>query len=85
MDATQSSLPILHPPYKFFFPGEINFEHLYIAFLDQFQGTSYGDKSFSVLVMAPLAQKYKIKWRKMIWSEHAQALRFLTCTENDVR
>lgn len=68
----------------FLFTGKFNFENLYIAFLDQFQGASYGDNTFGRLVMAPLAQKHNIKWRQMIWSEHVHVLRFVTCTENEV-
>lgn len=69
----------------FKFVGKFNFENLYISFLDQFQGSSYGDHTFSRLVMAPLAQKHDIKWRQMIWSEHIHVLRFVTCTENEVK
>lgn len=66
------------------FEGKSKFENLYVLFLDHFQGTSYGNESFSSLVMVPLAQKYDIKWRKMVWSEHAIALRFITCGEEQV-
>lgn len=62
----------------------INFENLYIAFLDQFQGASYGNKTFGALVLAPLAQRYNIKWRQMVWSEHAAVLRFIQCAEADL-
>lgn len=62
----------------------INFESLYIAFLDQFQGTSYGNKTFGVLVLAPLAQRYNIKWRQMVWSEHVDCLVFVKCAEADL-
>lgn len=57
---------------------------MYVLFLDHFQGTSYGNETFSSLVMVPLAQKYDIKWRKMVWSEHAIALRFISCREDQV-
>lgn len=57
---------------------------MYVLFLDHFQGTSYGNETFSSLVMVPLAQKYDVKWRKMIWSEHAIALRFISCNEDQV-
>lgn len=66
------------------FAGKINFENLYIALLDQFQGTSYSDKTFSLLIMAPLAQKHNIKWRHIVWSEHVHALRFVTCNEHEL-
>uniref|UniRef100_A0A336LQ73 CSON010710 protein n=1 Tax=Culicoides sonorensis TaxID=179676 RepID=A0A336LQ73_CULSO len=58
-----------------------SFESLYSVFLDTFQGNSYGDEEFSALIMIPLAQKYDIKWRKRVWSEHIAVLRFITCTE----
>lgn len=66
------------------FSGKFNFENLFIAFLDQFQGASYGDNTFGRLVMAPLAQKHDIKWRQIIWSEHLHVLRFITFTEQEV-
>lgn len=58
-----------------------SFESLYSVFLDTFQSSSYGDEQFSALVMIPLAQKYDVKWRKRVWSEHIAVLRFVTCTE----
>ncbi|KAJ6635703.1 RNA polymerase II-associated protein 1 [Pseudolycoriella hygida] len=64
------------------FEGKSDFENLYVLFLDHFQGTSYGNESFSSLLMVPLAQKYDSKWRKMVWSEHATALRFVNCGED---
>lgn len=67
-----------------FLAEKFNFENLYISFLDQFQGCSYGDKTFGALVMVPLAQKHNIKWRHMLWSEHVHVLRFVACTEDEV-
>lgn len=64
--------------------NKFNFENLYIAFLDHFQGESYGDHTFGQLVMVPLAQKHNIKWKKMIWSEHVHALRFVCCSVTEV-
>lgn len=58
----------------------MSFENLFIAFLEQFAATSYGDGTFGALLMIPLAMKYDVKWRKMVWSEHASVLRFITCT-----
>lgn len=52
--------------------------------MDQFQGVSYGDRTFSRLILAPLAQKHNVKWRQMAWSEHVHVLRFVTCSENEV-
>jgi len=63
------------------FGDEQNFESLFIAALDQFQGASYGNRTFGVLILAPLAQRHDIKWRHMVWSEHIAVLRFITCEE----
>lgn len=64
--------------------SKFNFENLYLSLLDQFQAASYGDRTFSVLVMVPLAQKYNVKWRLRVWSEYVHVLRFVTCQEEDV-
>ncbi|KAH8380353.1 hypothetical protein KR009_010175 [Drosophila setifemur] len=58
------------------------FEPLYYLFVEHFEAASYGDELFSSLVLLPLAQKYDNKWRRRIWSEHVQALRFLNCHES---
>lgn len=63
---------------------ELSFENLFIAFLEQFQATSYGDELFGSLVMIPLAMKYNVKWRKMVWSEHASVLSFIRCTDEQL-
>lgn len=64
--------------------SKFNFENLYLSFLDQFQAASYGDRTFSILVTAPLAQKYNVKWRLRVWSEYVHVMRFVTCQEEDV-
>lgn len=64
--------------------SKFDFENLYLSFLDQFQATSYGDRTFSVLVMLPLAQKFNVKWRLRVWSEYVHVLRFVTCHEEEV-
>ncbi|KAH8246287.1 hypothetical protein KR038_011156 [Drosophila bunnanda] len=58
------------------------FEPLYYLFVEHFEAASYGDELFSSLVLLPLAQKYDNKWRRRLWSEHVQALRFLNCDES---
>lgn len=63
---------------------KLSFENFYISFLEQFQSMSYGDELFSALVMVPLQQKYDVKWRKRVWSEHVAVLRFISCDENGV-
>lgn len=64
--------------------GKKSFESLYFVFLDTFQSAGYGDELFSRLVMVPLAQRYNVKWRKRVWSEHVAVLRFITCSQNEV-
>lgn len=64
--------------------GERSFESLYAILLDTFQGNSYGDDIFSLLVMIPLAQKYDVRWRKMVWSEYISTMKFVNCQEEDV-
>lgn len=81
-------LPISNPTPIFNFEvkleGKKSFESLYFVFLDVFQSSGYGDALFSALVMVPLAQRYDVKWRKRVWSEHAAVLRFITCKEDQV-
>lgn len=77
---------------RFSFPPRFNmklnkeksFESLYTMFLDTFQSNSYGDDVFSVIVMIPLAQKYDVKWRKLVWSEYVATMKFISCQESDL-
>lgn len=64
------------------FEDKANFEPLYYLFVNHFEAASYGDELFSSLLLLPLAQKYDNKWRRRIWSEHVQAMRFLNCNES---
>lgn len=64
--------------------GEKSFESLYAIFLDTFQSNSYGDDLFSLLVMLPLAQKYDVRWRKMVWSEYVSTMKFINCHDDDI-
>lgn len=64
--------------------GAITFENLFLLFVDHFEGTSYGDLTFGALLMVPLAQKYDLRWRRLVWSEHVSALRFMQCTEQQL-
>lgn len=72
------------PKFNLKLNSEKSFESLYTMFLDTFQGNSYGDNLFSVIVMIPLAQKYSIKWRKLVWSEYVASMRFINCQEHDL-
>lgn len=33
-------------------------------------------------MLVPLAQKYDIKWKNLIWFEHLDGLRYLNCEED---
>ncbi|XP_053660448.1 RNA polymerase II-associated protein 1 [Anopheles marshallii] len=57
---------------------------LYQLALDTFQSSSYGHSGFGCLLMAPLAQKYDVRWRNMVWSEYVAVLRFITCEEHEL-
>lgn len=62
----------------------VSFESLFTLFLEYFQAASYGDPTFSLMVMVPMAQKYNVRWRLLLWSENQCAVRFLRCEEADV-
>ncbi|XP_055608804.1 RNA polymerase II-associated protein 1 [Uranotaenia lowii] len=64
--------------------GRKSFQGLYQLVLDVFQSSSYGFAPFAALVMVPLAQRYDIQWRNLVWSEHVAVLRFITCSENEL-
>lgn len=63
------------------FIDDISFEALYRHFLERFQGYPYESEIFSAMVMVPLAQKYDVKWRKMVWMEYMVAMRYVNCDE----
>lgn len=76
---------VSYPPrFNFKLNKEKSFESLYMMFLNLFKSISYNDNLFSVLVMVPLAQKYDIKWRKLIWSEYLDAMRCIGCQETEL-
>ncbi|XP_041761157.1 RNA polymerase II-associated protein 1 [Anopheles merus] len=57
---------------------------LYQLALDTFQSSSYGHGGFGCLLMVPLAQRYDVRWRNMVWSEYVAVLRFITCGEREL-
>ncbi|XP_035773853.1 RNA polymerase II-associated protein 1-like [Anopheles albimanus] len=61
-----------------------SFYALYLLALDIFQSSSYGHAGFGSLLMAPLAQKYDVRWRNMVWSEYVAVLRFITCSAQEL-
>lgn len=58
-------------------PGLNSFTDLFTALCEHFSATSYGDEGFGMALLVPLAQRYDVHYRKLLWSEHAGALRSL--------
>lgn len=58
-------------------PGLSSFYDLYTQLVEQFVGVSYGDELFGHFVLIPLQQRHSSSFRKLLWSEHAAALRVL--------
>jgi len=62
-----ASTPFLGP--------EVPFYSWYSDFVTLYEAVSYGDPSFSQLVLAPQAMAYPTDFRKLLWVEHSTALR----------
>lgn len=58
-------------------PGLSSFTDLFTAMCEHFCSTSYGDFGFSMVLLAPIAQRHDVHYRKLLWSEHAGLLRYL--------
>ncbi|XP_012288691.1 RNA polymerase II-associated protein 1 [Orussus abietinus] len=58
-------------------PGLSSFTDLYTALCEHFCGVSYGDSGFAAALLVPIAQRHDVHYRKLLWSEHAGALRSL--------
>lgn len=58
-------------------PGLTSFTDLFTAMCESFCANSYGDDGFAIVLLAPVAQKHDVHYRKLLWSEHAGALRYL--------
>lgn len=69
---------------SFFSPIIVNtpFSTFYDDFIAEYKATSYGDKTFSALLLVPLAQKYDIKWRHLIWFEHVEIMKYFNCEDD---
>lgn len=57
--------------------GLSSFTDLFTALCEHFSATSYGDEGFGMALLVPLAQRHDVHYRKLLWSEHAGALRSL--------
>ncbi|XP_031841517.1 RNA polymerase II-associated protein 1 [Nomia melanderi] len=58
-------------------PGLSSFTDLFTAMCEHFCSTSYGDNSFSMTLLVPIAQRHDAHYRKLLWSEHAGVLRYI--------
>lgn len=58
-------------------PGLSSFTDLFTALCEQFYSSSYGDNNFAATLLVPVAQRHDVHYRKLLWSEHAAALRYL--------
>lgn len=72
------------PRFNFKLNNEKSFESIYSMFLNVFKSNSYNDPLFGAIVLIPLAQRYDVKWRKLIWSEHVDAIRCISCLEKNL-
>ncbi|XP_012214990.2 RNA polymerase II-associated protein 1 [Linepithema humile] len=58
-------------------PGLSSFTDLFTALCEHFYSSSYGDDGFAMALLVPVAQRHDAHYRKLLWSEHAAALRYL--------
>jgi len=58
-------------------PGLSSFTDLFTALCEHFYSSSYGDDGFAMTLLVPVAQRHDPHYRKLLWSEHAAALRYL--------
>ncbi|XP_076305853.1 RNA polymerase II-associated protein 1-like isoform X1 [Tachypleus tridentatus] len=58
-------------------PDITSFDDFYVELLEQFESVSYGDSLFGSFILLPLQQCYDSSLRKLLFSEHAPALRIL--------
>ncbi|XP_046616929.1 RNA polymerase II-associated protein 1 isoform X1 [Neodiprion virginianus] len=58
-------------------PGLSSFTDMFTTLCEHFSATSYGNEGFGMTLLVPLAQRHDVHYRKLLWSEHAGALRSL--------
>jgi len=58
-------------------PGLSSFTDLFTALCEHFYSSSYGDDGFAMALLVPVMQQHDAHYRKLLWSEHAAALRYL--------
>lgn len=82
MKATTSILKKYHDKLDFSsdLPGLSSFTDLFTSLCENFCANSYGNDVFSMVLLVPIAQRHDVHYRKLLWSEHAGALRYLRLT-----
>ncbi|XP_057331233.1 RNA polymerase II-associated protein 1 [Microplitis mediator] len=58
-------------------PGVSSFNDIFTSICECFVANSYGDEGFAMCLLVPIAQRHDVHYRKLLWSEHAGALRYL--------
>lgn len=58
-------------------PGLSSFTDLFTSLCESFCANSYGNDGFSMALLVPLGQRHDVHYRKLLWSEHAAALRYI--------
>lgn len=58
-------------------PGVSSFNDVFTSICECFVANSYGDEGFAICLLVPIAQRHDVHYRKLLWSEHAGALRYL--------
>ncbi|XP_043278774.1 RNA polymerase II-associated protein 1 isoform X2 [Venturia canescens] len=58
-------------------PGLSSFTDLFTSLCESFCANSYGNDGFSMALIIPLGQRHDVHYRKLLWSEHAAALRYI--------
>ena len=58
-------------------PGVSSFPDFYAKLLVQFEAASFGDGLFSAFVLLPLQRRFPAALRRLLFAEHAGALRYL--------
>ncbi|XP_015588745.1 RNA polymerase II-associated protein 1 [Cephus cinctus] len=59
-------------------PGLSSFIDLFTALCEHFGASSYGNHGFAMALLVPIAQRHDVHYRKLLWSEHAGVLRYLS-------
>ena len=67
-----------------FLGPETPFFQWYSDFLALYESISFGDQSFTQLLLAPLAMNYAVDYRQIFWDEHTPILRGMSIQSSQV-